>query len=51
MAAEEVEAELHLYTERGWELTSTTIPRIEGGSDWSISFAQTNEEVAHQIPN
>ena len=44
-AAEGVEAQLHLFTERGWELTSsTTIPRIEGGSDWTVSFAQTKEE-------
>ena len=44
-AAEQIEAQLHLYTERGWELTSsTTIPRIEGGYAETISFAQTNEE-------
>jgi len=44
-AAEGIEAQLHLFTERGWELTSsTTIPRIEGGSDSTVSFAQTKEE-------
>ena len=43
--AEQIEAQLHLYTERGWELTSsTTIPRIEGGYAETVSFAQTNEE-------
>ena len=44
-SAEEIEAQLHLYTDRGWELTSsTTIPSIEGAEAKTVSFAQTYEE-------
>ena len=43
--AEQIDAQLHLYTEKGWELTSsTTIPSIDGAGAQSISFAQTHEE-------
>lgn len=43
--AEQVDAQLHLHTERGWELTSsTTIPSISGAGSQSVSFALSTEE-------
>ena len=42
-AAEQIEAQLHLYTERGWELTSsTTIPRTVSYTHLTLP---TNREV------